>query len=71
MTGWRAMLLVLAGSACLAACDAQPERDWRAELKAHRDGVRGRIDPLPAVPPFEPYPLQIQRDPFEIERARR
>jgi len=57
-----ALLLVL----LLAACGGEEFGDLKAELKEKTKDLRGRIDPLPVVKPYEPVPYKVfdQPDPF-------
>ena len=48
----------------LAACGPGPSPDIKAELARAREGQRGRVEPLPQVPPYELPVLRIERDPF-------
>ncbi len=57
-----AALLVLA----LAGCGGEEFGDLKAELKEKTKDLRGKIDPLPVVRPYEPVPYKVfdQPDPF-------
>ena len=57
-----AVLLVLG----LAACGGEEFGDLKAELKGKTKDLRGKIDPLPVVKPYEPVPYRVldQPDPF-------
>lgn len=50
----------------LAACGGEEFGDLKAELKDKTKDLRGRIDPLPVVKPYEPVPYKVfdQPDPF-------
>jgi len=50
----------------LAACGGDEHQDLKAELKDITKDLRGRIDPLPVVKPYEPVPYQAfdMPDPF-------
>ncbi len=50
----------------LAACGGDEHQDLKAELKNITKDLRGRIDPLPVVKPYEPVPYQAldMPDPF-------
>jgi type IV pilus assembly protein PilP len=50
----------------LAACGGEEFGDLKAELKEKTKDLRGRIDPLPVVKPYEPVPYKVfdQPDPF-------
>ena len=61
------------GLACvvlLAACSGEEHSDLRAELNEMTKGLRGRVDPLPQVRPYEPVPYQAENevDPFRPDR---
>jgi type IV pilus assembly protein PilP len=60
----------LAAVAALAACSGEEHRELQAELKELTKDVRGRVDPLPQVKPYEPVPYtaEAQIDPFRPER---
>lgn len=62
MKGVLAVALVL----LLAACGGEEFGDLKAELKDRTKDMRGRIDPLPVVRPYEPVPYKVfdQPDPF-------
>jgi len=57
-----ALMLVL----LLAACGGEEFGDLKAELKEKTKDLRGKIDPLPVVKPYEPVPYKVydQPDPF-------
>ena len=50
----------------LAACGGDEHQDLKEELKNITKDLRGRIDPLPVVKPYEPVPYQAFElpDPF-------
>jgi len=50
----------------LAACGGEEFGDLKSELKDKTKDLRGRIDPLPVVKPYEPVPYKAfdQADPF-------
>jgi len=50
----------------LAACGGDEHQDLKAELKNITKDLRGRIEPLPVVKPYEPVPYQAfdLPDPF-------
>jgi type IV pilus assembly protein PilP len=60
------VVLVLALALLLAACGGEEFGDLKAELKDKTKDLRGRIDPLPVVKPYEPVPYKAfdQPDPF-------
>jgi type IV pilus assembly protein PilP len=61
------------GLACvvlLAACSGEQHSDLKNELNEMTKGLRGRVDPLPQVRPYEPVPYQAENevDPFRPDR---
>src|SRR5260370_32689752 len=50
----------------LAACGGEEFGDLKSELKDKTKDLRGRIDALPVVKPYEPVPYKAfdQADPF-------
>src|SRR5207244_9307199 len=50
----------------LVGCTGEEFGDLKAELKDKTKDLRGRIDPLPVVKPYEPVPYKAfdQPDPF-------
>jgi type IV pilus assembly protein PilP len=62
--------LALVAAAALAGCGGEEHRELQAELNALTKDVRGRVDPLPQVRPYEPVPYtaETQVDPFRPER---
>ena len=63
-------LLVLAAGMMLAGCFGEEFGDLKAELKEKTKDLRGRIDPLPVVKPYEPVPYKAfdQADPFSTAK---
>jgi type IV pilus assembly protein PilP len=63
-------LLILACVALLAGCEGEKYGDLRRELNDMTKDLRGRVDPLPQVRPYEPVPYQAENevDPFRPER---
>jgi type IV pilus assembly protein PilP len=59
-------LLVIALGLVLAACSGEEFGDLKAELKDKTKDLRGKIEPLPVVKPYEPVPYKPfdQADPF-------
>jgi len=57
-------ILILA--VMLAACDGESHSDLKKELNDLSKDLRGKIDPLPVVKPYEPVPYQGAElpDPF-------
>ena len=64
----RAALVVAA--IALASCGADEHGDLKQELSQLTKDVRGRVEPLPQVKPYEPVPYtaDTQVDPFRPER---
>ena len=61
----------LAAAVLLAAgCGGEEHSDLREELNQLTKDMRGRVDPLPQVRPYEPVPYtaETQVDPFRPER---
>lgn len=63
-------VLVLACAALLAACSGEQHSDLKKELNDMTKDLRGRVDPLPQVRPYEPVPYQAESevDPFRPGR---
>jgi type IV pilus assembly protein PilP len=63
-------LLVLAAALLLAACGADEHSDLRQELSGLTKGLRGHVNPLPQVKPYEPVPYTAEDlvDPFRPDR---
>ena len=57
-------------AASVAGCSGEEHRELQAELNQLTKDVRGRVDPLPQVRPYEPVPYtaESQVDPFRPER---
>jgi type IV pilus assembly protein PilP len=62
--------LALAAATALAACGGEEHGDLKQELTQLTKDVRGKVDPLPQVKPYEPVPYtaEAQMDPFRPER---
>lgn len=62
--------LVLATALLLAACGADQHSDLRQELSTLTKGLRGHVNPLPQVKPYEavPYAAEDLVDPFRPDR---
>lgn len=54
----------------LVACSGEEFSDLKAELKDKTKDLRGKIDPLPVVKPYEPVPYKAfdQADPFSTAK---
>ena len=63
-------LLLLACVALLAGCEGEQYGDLKQELNDLSKDLRGRVDPLPQVRPYEPVPYQAENevDPFRPDR---
>lgn len=63
-------LVLLAAAALLAACSGEEQSDLRAELNTLTKDLRGRVEPLPQVKPYEPVPYKAEGevDPFRPDR---
>jgi len=59
-------ILAIALGLMLAACAGEEFGDLKAELKDKTKDLRGKIEPLPVVKPYEPVPYKAfdQADPF-------
>ena len=53
-----------------AGCGSEEHSDLRQELNALTKDLRGRVDPLPQVTPYEPVPYKAEGlvDPFRASR---
>jgi type IV pilus assembly protein PilP len=62
--------LALGGAALLAACGGEQHSDLKQELQQLTKDLRGRVEPLPQVKPYEPVPYKAEGevDPFRPER---
>src|SRR5438445_10386839 len=65
-----ARLAVLVAAAALGACGGEEQGPLKQELAQLTKDVRGRVEPLPQVRPYEPVPYTAegQIDPFRPER---
>jgi type IV pilus assembly protein PilP len=63
-------LFVLTFALALAGCGGEEHGDLKQELNNLTKDLRGRVDPLPQVKPYEPVPYTAegQVDPFRPER---
>src|SRR5882724_5670287 len=66
----RARIAVFTAAAALGACGGEEHGDLKQELAQLTKDVRGRVEPLPQVKPYEPVPYTAegQVDPFRPER---
>jgi len=62
--------VILAGALALAGCGGEEHRDLKQELSQLTKDLRGRVEPLPQVKPYEPVPYKGEGevDPFRPER---
>lgn len=62
-------ILILAAVALLAGC-GEEQSELKQELKQLTKDLRGKVDPLPQVKPYEPVPYKGEGevDPFRPER---
>lgn len=63
-------ILVIAALAALAGCGGEEHGDLKQELHSLTKDLRGRVDPLPQVRPYEPVPYTAEGmvDPFRPDR---
>ena len=68
--GARSAAAALLAVALAAGCGADEHGDLKEELNQLTKDLRGRVDPLPQVKPYEPVPYTAegQIDPFRPER---
>ena len=61
---------IIVAAIALAACTGEQHRDLKAELQQMTKDLRGRVEPLPQVKPYEPVPYTAEGliDPFRPER---
>ena len=64
------MVLPAIAVLALAACGGEPYGDLKQELAQLTKDLRGRVDPLPQVKPYEPVPYKAfdEVDPFKTSR---
>lgn len=64
---WSLALVVL-----LSACGGEEHKDLRDWMKEQENGMRGRVEPLPQVKPYEPqsYDSASLIDPFSTLKAK-
>jgi type IV pilus assembly protein PilP len=70
MRGVALSAFALAVTTLLSGCEGGEHRQLQQELNEMTKDVRGRVDPLPQVRPYEPVPYtaESQVDPFRPER---
>lgn len=63
-------LLATAATLAIAACGGEPYGDLKQELAGLTKDLRGKVDPLPQVKPYEPVPYKAfdEVDPFKPAR---
>jgi type IV pilus assembly protein PilP len=63
-------LAIITAVLFLAACGGDEHQDLKKELKDLTNDMRGRIEPLPVVKPYEPVPYKAfdQPDPFGVAK---
>ncbi len=63
-------VLVIASAVVLAACGGEQHSDLKREMSEMTKDLRGRVDPLPQVRPYEPvaYQAENETDPFRPSR---
>ncbi len=61
------LVCVAVAAALLAGCGGESHQDLRAWMAEQGKGVRGRLDPLPQMRPFEPFAYNAfdMPDPFK------
>jgi type IV pilus assembly protein PilP len=66
----RALPAAIALGVLLTACGGEEFSDLKAELKDKTKDMRGRVDALPIVKPYEPVPYKVleQQDPFSTAK---
>jgi type IV pilus assembly protein PilP len=66
----RALPAAMVLGVLLTACGGEEFSDLKAELKDKTKDMRGKVDPLPIVKPYEPVPYKVfeQPDPFSTAK---
>ena len=66
----RTRVAIILATALLSACGGEEFGDLKKELDDLTRGLRGQVDPLPQVKPYEPVPYtaETEVDPFRPER---
>jgi type IV pilus assembly protein PilP len=66
-----ALVLSFAAALVLSGCGGGEHSDLKQELNTLTKDLRGRVEPLPTVKPYEPVPYQAEAeiDPFRPERV--
>lgn len=62
----RRLAITLGVALALAGCEGSEQQELRAELASMTKDLRGKVDPLPVVKPYEPVPYTAYdlADPF-------
>ena len=65
------LFLIALSSLVLAACESASNQDLYSYMETEKNKAGGRIDPLPAYPPYVPvvYSAAGLRAPFEVPRT--
>ena len=66
----KALPALVALGLLLAACSGEEFSDLKAELKDKTKDMRGRVDPLPIVKPYEPVPYKVFEQPEPFSSAK-
>lgn len=63
-------LIAAAAALVLGGCGGEKHGDLKAELDKMTKDLRGRVDPLPSVTPYQPVPYEAEKeiDPFRPSR---
>jgi type IV pilus assembly protein PilP len=51
----RRLVLAVCGCIALAACGGESHQDLRAWMATQGEGVKGKLEPLPQMKPYEPF----------------
>jgi len=72
MINFRNSLLLILSGILLSACGGEKHQELRDWMREQEKGMRGRIDPLPRVRPYEPlsYEAGSKVDPFNPIRIK-
>ena len=55
MRRWLTIAAAAATAAALAGCGGESHQDLRTWMAAQGAGVKGKLDPLPQMKPYEPF----------------
>lgn len=66
------LLIIGAALALLGGCAGEEHQELRTWMREQEQGMRGKIDPLPKVRPYEPliYDVGGALDPFNVTKAK-